>query len=321
LGELLGNYFLKEAFGQEGEKLASQILEGIENAMNEDLSTLQWMDPVTRKRALVKLSKVSNMIGGPSNPKNYSSVAIDPNDFFGNIIQGSSYAVDSQLEQIEKPSDKFQWGMTSPTVNAYYDPTRNQMVFPAGILQQPFFNSSFPPSMNAGGIGMVMGHELTHGFDNQGRDYDGDGVLTNWWEPATSAEFQKKVDCVINQYSQFEVLPDVYINGQLTQGENIADMGGIKNSYNSYSKQIGPDANSPSIVPGLSNIQLFFVAFAQGWCEKVTPEYLKVQVQTDPHSPARFRVLGPLINLPQFSQTFSCASGTPMNPTNRCEVW
>lgn len=166
-----------------------------------------------------------------------------------------------------------------------------------------------------------MGHELTHGFDNQGRDYDGQGKLTNWWLPATSTKFDQKVQCVINQYSQFEVLPNLYVNGKLTQGENIADMGGIKNSYNAFKTVIGNQADAPSIVPGLTNMELFFVSFAQGWCEKATDEALRNQVETNPHSPAKFRVLGPLINLPEFSDTFKCASGTPMNPTSRCQVW
>jgi len=240
---------------------------------------------------------------------------------FGNMYRAEAFNTFFSLQQIEQPSDKFQWGMTAPTVNAYYDPTRNQMVFPAGIMQQPFFNMSFPTNMNYGGIGMVMGHELTHGFDDEGRDYDGTGKLVNWWEPATSQRFNSKVQCVINQYSKFEVLPNVYINGQLTQGENIADMGGIKNSYHSYMKQYGGSANKPSIVPKLTNIELFFVAFAQGWCEKISDEALRVQVETDPHSPARFRVLGPLINLPDFANTWQCPVGSFMNPKSRCEVW
>jgi len=289
--------------------------------MKADISNIDWMDSTTRKRALVKLSMVTDMIGGPTNPKNYSTVDVKPSKFFDNVLRASTAAENYMLDQIERPSDKKQWGMTAPTVNAYYDPTRNQMVFPSGILQQPFFNVSFPMAMNAGGIGMVMGHELTHGFDNEGRDYDGTGTLIDWWLPQTSSKFDEKVQCVINQYSQFQPIPGVFINGKLTQGENIADMGGIKNSFNSFLKNAGSNANQPSIVPGLTNAQLFFVAYAQGWCEKVTDEYIRVQVQTDPHSPAQFRVLGPLINLPQFSDVFQCAVGTPMNPTHHCAVW
>jgi len=223
--------------------------------------------------------------------------------------------------------------MTPPTVNAYYDPEKNQMVFPAGILQDPFFNSDFPDCMNYGGIGMVQGHELTHGFDNQGRDYDGDGVLEDWWLPETSQKFNEKVQCMINQYSNFQIIPGVNINGQLTQGENIADNGGIGNAFRAYKAVVGDQGlNSPSIVANLTNAQLFFVAFGQTWCEKATDDYYRVAVQTDPHSPAPFRILGPLMNLPVFASTFNCPAGAYMNPqepcgpnppngTCRCSVW
>jgi len=210
--------------------------------------------------------------------------------------------------------------MTSPTVNAYYDPSRNQMVFPAGILQQPFFNVSYPPSMNYGGIGLVMGHELTHGFDNQGRLYNGEGVLINWWDSATDKQFDSKVQCVIAEYSKFEVIPGVFVNGMLTQGENIADMGGIKNAFHAYSSL--EDISQPSIVPGYNNGKLFFISYAQTWCEKATDAYRRVQVKIDPHSPAMFRVLGPLMNLPAFADVFKCPVGSRMNnPSTRCEVW
>jgi endothelin-converting enzyme/putative endopeptidase len=166
-----------------------------------------------------------------------------------------------------------------------------------------------------------MGHELTHGFDNQGRLYDGTGVLRNWWEPDTSKKFDAKVQCVIDQYSNFSPIPGVHVNGKLTQGENIADMGGIKNSFHAISVLLGSNINSASIVPKLTRAQLFFVSFAQGWCTKATDAYYRLHANTDPHSPPMFRVKGPLMNLPSFASTFSCAAGTPMNPTNRCEVW
>jgi len=321
LGELLGKYFLAEAFPGESQDLAVKILHSIEAAMKVDIIDLNWMDNTTRGRALDKLSLISNMIGGPTSPQNYSKVFVEPNSYFSNALFADLVAMQKLIQTIGTPSDITEWGMTSPTVNAYYDPTRNQMVFPAGILQQPFFNVSFPYAMNAGGIGMVMGHELTHGFDNQGRDFDGHGKLTNWWLESTSKQFNTKVQCVIDQYSKFEPIPGVFVNGKLTQGENIADLGGIKNSFNAYLTTVGNEANQPSIVPNLSNSQLFFVAFAQGWCEKATDEYIRVQVETNPHSPAKYRVLGPLIDLPQFSDTFKCSSGSPMNPSTRCIVW
>jgi len=277
------------------------------------------MSNITRARALQKLSLVTHLIGSPDKPDTYDSVTVG-SQFFTNVLNSITYEMLKMYSTIDMPSDKMAWEMTAPTVNAYYDPSKNQMVFPAGILQQPFFNVSYPTSMNFGGIGLVMGHELTHGFDNQGRLYDGNGVLTNWWDNTTDAKFTSKVQCVINQYSTFEVLPGVYINGQLTQGENIADMGGIKNSFRAYSQL--ENVTSSSIVPGYNNGQLFFLAFAQTWCEVASDAYRRVQVQTDPHSPAPFRVLGPLMNLPAFSDVWKCPVGSNMNnPSTRCEVW
>lgn len=319
LGDLLGVYFAKKAFGGKSKEVAQQMVSAIEAAMTSRLQTIAWMDNQTRAKALQKISLVGNYIGYPDHIRNISFQLTD--DYFTNYVASTKYSFFQSLGRIGKPADKAIWSMTADTINAYYDPTRNEMVFPAAILQAPYFDVSRPPAMNFGGGGMIMGHELTHGFDSSGKDYDGNGKLTNWWQPGTSQQFNDKVQCVINQYSQFEVLPGVFIDGKLTQGENVADMGGIKNSYDAYLSLYGPEANQPSIVPGLTNIQLFFVAYGQGWCGVARPEYLKNQVKTDPHSWARFRTLGPLMNFPSFAKTFSCPSGSYMNPTNRCEVW
>jgi predicted metalloendopeptidase len=320
LGELLGKYFVEIAFPGSSLQDAGKLLNETLSAMRYDLNHLEWMDNVTRTNALKKLDLVDDLIGSPTNPETYSSVEIGV-DYFTNVQNAETFAATDRFSTIGTPTDKQSWQMTAPTVNAYYDPTLNEMVFPAGILQQPFFNHGFPNEMNAGGIGMVMGHELTHGFDNQGRLYTGKGVLKNWWEPATSKKFDDKVNCVIQQYSKFSPIPGVNVNGNLTQGENIADMGGIKNAYHAITELLGNQTNAPSIVPHLTRAQLFFVAFAQGWCTKASDEYYRLHAKTDPHSPPMFRVLGPLMNLPAFSTTFNCASGTPMNPKNRCEVW
>jgi putative endopeptidase len=321
LGELLGKYYVQRAFPGASKTVASQMIQSIEDAMHQDLNSLSWMDDQTRSQALTKLSLIANMIGYPDNPRNYTDVPIQADDFLVNVLYSNANSFMRNLHKLKEPADRYEWEMTPPTVNAYYDPTKNEMVFPAGILQSPFFNLSYPLAMNYGGAGMVMGHELTHGFDNQGKDYDGTGTLRDWWQPQTEEEFDRRAQCVINQYSQFQPLPGVFVNGKLTQGENIADMGGIKNSFSAYTKLAGNQANAPSIVQGLTNGQLFFVAFAQGWCQKATDNYIKIHVKTDPHSPARFRVIGPLVNLPEFSQTFNCPAGSFMNPTNRCTVW
>jgi len=314
LGELLGKYYADLAFPGKSKTLALQILSDIIGAMKYDLNTITWMDSVTQSRALQKLAMVTDLIGSPDKPDDYDNVPVGL-EYYNNVAAAQTAGTISELNTINQPSDKFLWGMTAPTVNAYYDPDRNQMVFPAGILQQPYFNVSFPQAMNYGAIGVVMGHELTHGFDNQGRLYDGNGLLIDWWEPTTEQKFETKVQCIIDQYSKFSPVPGVFVNGKLTQGENIADNGGVKNAFRAATQAIGEShMKDPSIVPGLNNGQLVFVAFAQTWCEKATDAFYRVQVQTDPHSPAKFRVMGPLMNHPGFADAFNCPSGTPMNP-------
>eukprot|EP01124_Arcella_intermedia_P027790 TRINITY_DN550_c0_g1_i1.p1 TRINITY_DN550_c0_g1~~TRINITY_DN550_c0_g1_i1.p1 ORF type:complete len:663 (-),score=90.37 TRINITY_DN550_c0_g1_i1:46-2034(-) len=319
LGELLGSYFNAIAFPGQSKQSALSILDGIVSAMNFDINNITWMDSVTQQKALTKLSMVTHLIGAPDQPDNYDDVNIT-SDYFQNRMDATVYGRVKSYRKVGQNTDKTEFDMTAPTVNAYYDPSRNQMVFPSGILQQPFFNVSYPNAMNYGGIGLVMGHELTHGFDNQGRLYDGNGLLTNWWSDATNQKFNDKVQCVIDQYSKFEILPGVFVNGELTQGENIADMGGIKNAFHAYSQV--EDINGPSIVSGFTNGQLFFLSFGQTWCQKATDEHWRVSTQTDPHSPGIFRVLGPLMNLPAFADVWSCPAGSRMNnPATRCQVW
>jgi putative endopeptidase len=321
LGELLGQYYVAKTFPPQSKQKAHDILLTIEDAMNRDLLNLTWMDNQTRTVALEKLKLVYNMIGSPENPRNYSHLTLLENQYFHNTIVARVSEWHRLIQKMDGPADRNEWDMTAATVNAYYDPSRNEMVFPAAILQYPFFNLSLPTAMNYGAIGAVMGHELTHGFDNQGKDYDGYGILRNWWQPQTEKQFNERAQCVVKLYSSFEVLPGVYVDGVLTQGENIADMGGVKNSFSAFAQIMGNHLNDKSVVPGLTNAQLFFVAYAQVWCSNATPEYLKVQVKTDPHSPAKFRVIGPLMNLPAFAQTFDCPVGSVMNPTSRCVVW
>jgi len=309
-----------KAFPGESRTIAENMLKAIEDAMLLDLKDIPWMDVQTKNNAITKLNLIANMIGFPNPPYAYPNFDPLPNTYLENTIAAHTETINRKLNNIGKASNRFTWGMSADTVNAYYEPTRNQMVFPAGILQTPFFNHSYPLAMNFGGVGMVMGHELTHAFDNKGRDFDGNGVLEDWWTHSTSELFNQKVQCVIDQYSKFEVLPKVFIDGKLTQGENIADMGGIKNSFTSY---ITADHNShnKSIVPNLTGRQLFFVSFAQNWCSLIRPSRQEILVKVDPHSPPRFRVLGPLMNLKEFATEFNCKVGSNMNPTKRCEVW
>jgi predicted metalloendopeptidase len=322
LGEILGQEFIKKQFPGDSKKIARELIETIQTAFANNLPGLDWMDDTTRQRALGKKGAIVNKIGYPDKWKDYTKLKIKKGDYFGNRVASNRFEFEREAAKIGRPVDKTEWGMTPPAVNAYYNPLNNEMAFPAGILQPPFFSKDFPAAMNYGGIGMVMGHELTHGFDDQGRKFDAQGKLTEWWEPSVSAKFEARASCIEKQYGNFEVQPDVKLNGKLTLGENIADNGGIKQAYSAYKAYEAkhPGTEKPA-VEGLTNDQLLFVAFAQTWCSLATPEIERVNVMTDPHSPPRFRVIGPLVNYAQFAETFHCAEGTAMRPANVCEVW
>ena len=322
LGEILGQEFIKKQFAGDSKRIARELVESIQSAFAANLPNLAWMDDTTRQRALGKKAAIVNKIGYPDKWRDYSKMKLKKGDYFGNLVASSRFEFEREAAKVGKPVDKTEWGMTPPTVNAYYNPLNNEMVFPAGILQSPFFSKDFPAAMNFGGIGMVMGHELTHGFDDEGRKFDASGKLTEWWEPSVSAKFEDRASCIEKQYSSYEVQPGLHLNGKLTLGENIADNGGIKQSFTAYKayEAKNPDAAKPA-VDGLTNDQLLFVAFAQTWCQKATPQIEQMLVTVDPHSPPRFRVNGPLSNTKYFAEAFSCAEGTPMHPKDACEVW
>ena len=322
LGDILGQEYIRKQFAGESKKIARDQIETIQRAFANNLPGLDWMDDTTRQRALGKMGTLVNKIGYPDKWKDYSKLKVKKGEYFSNLVAASRFEFEFEAAKIGKPVDKTEWGMTPPTVNAYYNPLNNEMAFPAGILQPPFFSKDFPAAMNYGGIGMVMGHELTHGFDDEGRKFDAQGKLREWWEPSVSKKFEERADCIDKQYTAYEVQPGLNLNGKLTLGENIADNGGIKQTYSAYKayEAAHPGTQKPA-VDGLTNDQLLFVAFAQTWCSLATPEIERVLVTTGPHSQPRFRVIGPLVNFPQFAETFSCAEGTPMRPTNICEVW
>ena len=322
LGEILGQEFIKKQFPGDSKRIASELNETIQTAFAANLPGLEWMDDTTRQRALGKKAAIVNKIGYPDKWKDYSKLKIKKGDYFGNLVASGEFEFEREANKVGKPVDKTEWGMTPPTVNAYYNPLNNEMAFPAGILQPPFFFKDFPAAMNYGGIGMVMGHELTHGFDDEGRKFDAQGKLTEWWEPSVSTKFDERASCIEKQYGNYEVQPELKLNGKLTLGENIADNGGIKQTYTAYKayESKHPGTEKPA-VEGMTNDQLLFVAFAQTWCSLATPEIERVLVTVDPHSPPKFRVNGPLSNYRQFAKTFECAPETPMNPKNACEVW
>ncbi|HEX2163926.1 MAG TPA: M13 family metallopeptidase, partial [Thermoanaerobaculia bacterium] len=322
LGEAVGKLYVEERFAGDSKEIALEMIRDIEAAFETSLPALSWMDETTRERAVEKAQAIGNKIGYPDRWEDYSAMKTTPGDFFGNAVAAAHWGFDDQLRKVGQPVDETEWGMTPQTVNASYNPLLNHISFPAGILQPPFFHRELPAAMNYGAIGVVMGHELTHGFDDMGRKFDPQGQMREWWEPAVAGRFEERAQCVRDQYSAYEVEPGVHVQGALTAGENIADIGGVKQAYAAFkSWQERHDAKGRQAIAELTDDQLFFVAFAQVWCTEASPEYQRMQVTTDPHSPARFRVIGPLASTPAFAEAFACEPGTPMAPVERCEVW
>jgi putative endopeptidase len=319
LGELLAQPYVKDYFPGDSKQSAQSMVAAISAAMGGDLNELDWMDEATRARAHEKLTALAYLVGYPNKWKSYD-YSVDPKAYAQNVLASRSFELKRQLTKVGKTVDREEWQMTPPTVNAYYDPQRNQMVFPAGILQPPFYGINQALAVNAGAIGMVVGHELTHGFDDEGAQFDAKGNLFSWWTPTASAKFKEKISCVDRQYSAYEVQPGLHVNGALTLGENIADNGGLKLAFEAY-RALRASAKESVVADGMSEDQQFFLGFAQSWCALNRPDFERMLVQTNPHSPPRFRVRGPLTNLPQFAEAFSCKEGTPMHPKNTCSVW
>ncbi|KAK1340407.1 hypothetical protein QTO34_018976 [Cnephaeus nilssonii] len=328
LGFALGPMFVKETFAEDSKNVASEIILEIKKAFEESLSTLKWMDEDTRKSAKEKADAIYNMIGYPNfimDPKELDKVFNDytavPDLYFENAMRFFNFSWRVTADQLRKAPNRDQWSMTPPMVNAYYSPTKNEIVFPAGILQAPFYTRSSPMALNFGGIGVVVGHELTHAFDDQGREYDKDGNLRPWWKNSSVEAFKRQTECMVQQYGNYSVNGEP-VNGRHTLGENIADNGGLKAAYRAYQnwvQQNGPEQTLPTL--GLTNDQLFFLGFAQVWCSVRTPESTHEGLITDPHSPSRFRVIGSVSNSREFSEHFHCPPGSPMNPRHKCEVW
>ncbi len=323
LGFALGRIFVARHFGAEGKVRTTRLVGEIEKAMERDLERLPWMDAATREGARRKVATLRNKVGHPEVWRDYSTLAVSRDAFLPNVLAAARFETNRRLDKVGKPLDRTEWQMTPPTVNAYYSPSMNEIVFPAGILQPPFFNRAAPETVNYGAIGMVVGHELTHGFDDQGRRYDADGNLVDWWTPAVSKEFEGRAQCVVDQYASYETLPGVRLNGKLTLGENIADLGGLRLAFEAMSAARRSEPGADAAMAGFSPDQQFFVGYAQSWCAKYREENLRLRAVTDPHSPARFRVNGPLSNMGEFAAAFRCAEGTPMvRPAERrCEVW
>ena len=322
LAELIGELYVERAFAGDSKAKALEMIHDIEAAFDANLDAVAWMDDATRWRAHRKLVAVRNKIGYPDTWRDYSSLRLTPSSYFANAAAVAALDFDFYAGKVGKPVDRNEWaGMPPQTVNAGYNPIGNEMLFPAGILQPPFFHRDFPAAMNYGAIGLGIGHELTHGYDDQGRKFDPSGAMNEWWEPDVAERYERQAQCVADYYGALEVEPGVHVNGELTLGENIADIGGLKLAHKAYQAWRDRHGAPEPLIEGMTDDQLLFVAAAQLWCTVASPEYLRQVVTTDPHTPGRFRASGPMANVPAFAEAFQCQPGTPMNPVQRCEVW
>jgi putative endopeptidase len=319
LGFALGQKYVEQAFPPDAKERALSMVREIESMLGQDLESLDWMTSVTKEQALIKLRAVADKIGYPDQWRDYSSVDIVRGQAVVNDEHATEFEVRRQLSKIGQPVDRSEWDATPPTVNAYYDPQHNDINFPAGILQPPFFDNRIDAAVNYGAIGSIMGHELTHGFDDQGRQFDAQGNLRNWWTPEDAAEFEKRAECFIKEYSAYTPVDDVHLNGNLTLGENTADNGGVHLAFMALMKSL--NGKSPAKIDGFTPQQRFFLAWGQAWCENVRPEMSRMWAQTDVHSPGRDRVNGVLGNMPEFREAFACHAGQPMVHAPACRVW
>jgi len=322
IGESLGKLYVADNFPPEAKARALELVNNLREALADRIKTLDWMDDATKQEALKKLAAFTVKIGYPDKWRDYSLLAIDRNSYATNVLRGETFERARQMAKIGKPVDRSEWGMTPPTVNAYYNASRNEIVFPAGILQPPFFNAKADDAVNYGGIGCVIGHEMTHGFDDRGRQYDAVGNLRDWWTPESAKAYTDRSKAIVAEYSGFEPLPGLHINGELTQGENIADIGGVRISYMALQKALAKKGPQPKI-DGFTPEQRFFLAYAQIWRNNQRDEDLKLRLNTDPHSPGRFRTIGPLSNFVEFQKAFDIPDTSPMmRPADqRVNIW
>jgi putative endopeptidase len=319
LGEALGQAYVRQVFSQELKASTLQMVEEIEKAMEERIKQLDWMSPTTKQQALIKLHAIRNKIGYPDHWRDYSTVVITPGDFATNVRKATVFESMRQLNKIGTPVDRGEWQISPPTVDAYYNPQVNDINFPAGVLQPPLYDAKMDDAPNYGDTGGTIGHELTHAFDDEGSQFDAKGNLKNWWTPDDQKKFEERTKCVDDQYSQYVAVDDIHLNGKLTLGENVADLGGEILAYIAWK-----DANKDKkleAVDGLTPEQRFFVGFAQWDCANERPEQLREWAMTNPHSPAKYRINGVVVNMPEFAGAFSCKAGQPMVSAKVCKVW
>ena len=319
VGEALGELYVAQAFPPEAKTRAMDMIGNIRAALGERLGRLEWMGPETRERALAKLGTFTPKIGYPDRWRDYGALRIERGDYFGNVRRAMEFETRRQLARIGQPVDAGEWGMTPQTVNAYYNPVRNEIVFPAGIMQPPFFDPTADDAVNYGAMGAIIGHEIMHGFDDQGSQFDARGNLSNWWTEQDRAEFTRRAQVLVEQYGAYTVLDSLHVNGQLTLGENIGDLGGLIIAYEGLQRAL---AGKPrQSIDGFTPEQRFFLSFAQAWRGLARDEAMRLQVQTDPHSPRRFRAIGPVSNMPEFAAAFGCRPGDAMVRENPVRIW
>ena len=322
-GEAVGQSWVKQNFPPENKASMEKLVANLKSALGDDIQQLPWMSDATKAEALKKLATFRDKIGYPEHWRDYSPVQVTPTDFALDLHNAEIFNQDWELSHIGKPVNEREWGMTPPTVNAYYNPPQNDINFPAGILQPPFYSQTIDPAVNYGGIGVVIGHEMTHGFDDQGSRYDPQGNVRDWFTPEDKAKFTQRTDCEVKEYGNFEPVPGQKLNGKLTLGENTADNGGIRIAYAALQKAMAEQPAGARVekIDGFTPDQRFFIAFAQIWCSNITDAAERVAAKTDPHSPGEFRTNGTVRNFEQFGKAFSCKPGDPMMPADACHVW
>lgn len=320
VGEALGAEFVKKNFTPAAQKRMGELIDNLFAAYREAIPKLDWMSPETQQKALAKLNTYKRKIGFNQNPRGFVGLKLNRESYFQNARNVAQFNIARNLKDVGRAVDRTRWGMTPPTVNAYYNASFNEIVFPAGILQPPFFNQNADDAINYGAIGAVIGHEITHGFDDGGSQYDAEGNLKMWWTPDDRKKFEERADCVVNQFGGYQIQEGLNINGKLTLGENIADLGGLAMAYKAYQKSL-EGKPKPANIDGFTPEQRFFLGYAQVWSTKSTPEFERQQVLTDSHSHARYRVNGPLSNLPQFAEAFACKTGDKMVRAVSCKIW
>ncbi len=321
LGEALGQVYVRKTFGPDLKASTVEMTQQIEDAMALRIQQLEWMSPATKQQALVKLKAVRNKIGYPDKWRDYSSVTIKPDDFYGNDVRATEFELKRQIAKVGQPVDRAEWDMTPPTVNAYYNPQMNDINFPAGVLQPPLYDAKMDAAPNYGNTGATIGHELTHAFDDEGRQFDAKGNLQDWWTKQDADQFVKQANCVVDQYGTYVIVDDIKINSKLTEGEDVADLGGTILAYVAW--QNATKGSQLTSQDGLTPDQRFFIGFAQWACENQRPENERVNAVTNPHSPGKYRINGVVVNMPEFGKAFGCQAGQPMvKPSDKvCRVW